>query len=203
MTPTEQRYSQIEEEALALVWACEKFSTFVIGKRIMLETDPKPLVPLMGQTNLDCLPPRVLRFRIRLIRFDYSISHVPGISLHTADVLSHAPISRPSDLHSREANQTDSFVDSIVSSFPADPDRLLKYRDAQQKDDICSRVITFCKKGWPKKERMSRDMLPYRRVRGELTFCRDLLLRGRRIVVPASLRTETMEKIHSGHQGIQ
>ena len=50
---------------------------------------------------------------------------------------------------------------------------------------------------------MSRDMLPYWRVRGELTLCRDLLLRGKRIVVPASLRTETLEKIHSGHQGIQ
>ena len=40
-------------------------------------------------------------------------------------------------------------------------------------------------------------------MRGELTLCRDLLLRGKRIVVPASLRTETLEKIHSGHQGIQ
>ena len=203
MTPTEQCYSQIEKEALALVWACENFSTFVIGKRVMLETDHKPLVPLMGQTNLDCLPPCILHFRICLMRFDYSIIHVPGKSLHAADALSCAPISGPSDLHSREANQTESFVDNIVSSLPADPDRLLKYCDAQRKDDVCSRVIAFCKKGWPMKEQLSRDMLPYWRVRGELTLCRDLLLRGKRIVVPASLRTETLEKIHSGHQGIQ
>ena len=202
-TPTEQRYSRIEKEALALVWACEKFSTFVIRKCIMLETDHKPLVPLMGLTNLDCLPPRVLHFRIRLMRFDYSISHVPSKSLHTADALSRAPISGPSDLHSREANQTESFVDNIVSSLPADPDHQLKYFDAQQKDDICSRVIAFCKKGWPKKEQMSRDMLPYWHVRGEHTLCRDLLLQGKCIVVPASFRTETLEKIHSGHQGIQ
>ena len=58
----------------------------MIGKRV-IETDHKPLVPLMGQTNPDCLPPRV-HFRIRLMRFDYSISHVPGKSLHTADALS-------------------------------------------------------------------------------------------------------------------
>ena len=85
------------------------------------------------------------------MRFDYSISHVPGKSLHAADALSCAPISGPSDLHSREANQTESFVDNIVLSLPADTDRLLKYWHAQQRDDICSRVIAFCKKGWPKK----------------------------------------------------
>ena len=66
MTDTEKRYSQIEKDALALVWACEKLSDYVIGKAIFLETDHKPLLPLLGKTNLDCLSPLVLRFRIRL-----------------------------------------------------------------------------------------------------------------------------------------
>ena len=56
----------------------------------------------MGQTNLDCLQPCVLRFRIRLMGFDYSISHVPGKSLHTADALSCTPVSGRSDLHIRQ-----------------------------------------------------------------------------------------------------
>ncbi len=34
MSETEQRYSHIEKEALAIVWACEKFADFVVGKRI-------------------------------------------------------------------------------------------------------------------------------------------------------------------------
>jgi hypothetical protein len=49
----ERRYSQIEKEALALVWACEKFADYVIGMSFVLETDHKPLVPLLGKTNLD------------------------------------------------------------------------------------------------------------------------------------------------------
>ena len=57
MTETERRYSQIEKEALALVWACEKFEDYVLGKEIQLETDHKPLVPLLGKIHLDCLPP--------------------------------------------------------------------------------------------------------------------------------------------------
>ena len=97
MTETERRYSQIEEEALALAWTCEKFEDYITGKKIQLETDPKPLVPLLGTTHLDCLPPRILRFRLRLMRFNYTICHVPGKELCTADALSSAPVSTSGD----------------------------------------------------------------------------------------------------------
>ena len=53
---TESRYAQIEKEALAIIWACEKFSSYVLGKQILLETDHKPLVPLMSYKHLDNLP---------------------------------------------------------------------------------------------------------------------------------------------------
>ncbi len=76
LTETETRYAQIEKEALALTWACEKFAEYVLGKKFELETDHKPLVPILGQKSLDSLPPQVLRFRIRLMRFDY-IHYLP------------------------------------------------------------------------------------------------------------------------------
>ena len=88
LSDTERRYAQIEKEALALTWACEKFSEYVLGKEIELETDHKPLVPLLGKKSLDSLPPRVLRFRLRLMRFQYNIKHVPGKTLYTPDTLS-------------------------------------------------------------------------------------------------------------------
>ena len=44
MTTTESRYAQIEKEALAITWACEKFSSYVLGKQIFLKTDHKPLI---------------------------------------------------------------------------------------------------------------------------------------------------------------
>lgn len=85
MSDTEQRYSQIEKEALGLEWACEKFSDFVIGKPVHLETDHKPLIPLLSKTYLDHLPPQIVRFRLCLMRFDYTISHVSGKMLYTGE----------------------------------------------------------------------------------------------------------------------
>lgn len=91
LTETERRYAQIEKEALAVTWASEKFSEYVLGKHYQLETDHKPLVPLLQDKRLDSLPPRILRFRLRLDRFDYTIYHVPGKELYAADTLSRAP----------------------------------------------------------------------------------------------------------------
>ena len=62
MSTTEQRYAQVEKEALVVTWACEKFADYVIGMRISLNTDHKPLVPLLGSMNLDQLPPSIQRF---------------------------------------------------------------------------------------------------------------------------------------------
>ena len=60
LSDTETRYAQIEKEALAVTWACDKFSTYLLGKKFATETDDKPLVPLLGSKHLDNLPPRVL-----------------------------------------------------------------------------------------------------------------------------------------------
>ena len=64
MSETERRYAQIEKETLTTTWACEKFSNFILGKHIQVETDNKPLVPLLGLKHLDSLPPRILRFHL-------------------------------------------------------------------------------------------------------------------------------------------
>ena len=82
MSDTELRYAQIEKEALATTWACERFKDYLIGKEFSIETDHKPLVPLLSSKQLDSLPPRVLRFRLRLMWFNYTISHVPGKLLY-------------------------------------------------------------------------------------------------------------------------
>ena len=92
LTDTEKRYAQIEKEALALTWASERFQDYLIGLHYTIETDHKPLVPLLSTKNLEELPIRVQRFRLRLMRFTYTIVHVPGKNLCTADALSRSPV---------------------------------------------------------------------------------------------------------------
>ena len=62
MTDTEKRYAQIEKEALAVTWSCDKFLCYILGCHFDIETDHKPLVPLLSTKNLNNLLPRVLYF---------------------------------------------------------------------------------------------------------------------------------------------
>ena len=200
MTETERRYAQIEKEALATTWACEKFASYLIGLKFMIETDHKPLVPLLGMKNLDSLPPRVLRFRLRLDRFSYSIVHVPGKLMYTADTLSRSPLkSDISDLQ----EVAEIFIEACVAHLPASNTRLDEYRKAQAADSICSRRFEYCRQGWPTKNNIDIAIGPYWKVRSELSIHNNLLLHGKQIVVPKSLQKETLSKIHQGHQGIE
>ena len=91
MSETEKRYAQIEKKALAVTWACEKFNDYILGSTFLVESDHKPLVPLLSTKSLNDLPSRILRFRLRMNKYDYSIRHVAGKELYTADTLSRTP----------------------------------------------------------------------------------------------------------------
>ena len=203
MSETERRYAQIEKEALATTWACEKFADFIIGKHIEIETDHKPLVPLLGAKHLDCLPSRILRFRLRLDRFSYDIKHVPGKELYTADTLSRAPISN----HLTESALTQQQLAELcmattISHLPASNQRLETYRQAQSTDPICQQILKYCREGWPNKRHVDPSVKAYWEAQGELTENNGLLMYGQRMVVPKALQTETLSKLHQGHQGI-
>ena len=81
-----------QKEALTLTWACERFQNYPIGANFSIETNHKPLVPLLSFKTLDQVPIRVERFCLRSMRFDFEIIGVPGKEFHTADALSRAPL---------------------------------------------------------------------------------------------------------------
>lgn len=62
MSTTERSYSQIENEALVVTWACDTFSCYLIGINVLIVIDHKPLLSLLRPKRLDDLPPRILRF---------------------------------------------------------------------------------------------------------------------------------------------
>ena len=67
-----------------------------------MESDHKPLLPLLNMKHLDDLPPRMLRFWLRLAKYDYVAHHIPGKLLYAADALSHAPSREEGDQELQE-----------------------------------------------------------------------------------------------------
>ena len=121
----------------------------------------EPLVPLLGSKHLDSLPPRILRFRLRLSRFSYDISHVPGKLLYTADALSRAP--SPSSVNDvRLQEEAEALMELSVATLPAGEERRNEYREAQSKDSTCAKVIELCRQGWSdEKQNHHPDVRPY------------------------------------------
>ena len=68
---------------------------YILGNKFSIESDHKPLIPLLSIKSLDHLPPCIVWFRLRLDRYTYTIQHVAGKELHTTDTLSHAPLPEP------------------------------------------------------------------------------------------------------------
>ena len=130
MTPTEQRYSQIEMEALATTWALDRFTDYLYSMQFHVETDHQPLVSILStKNNLDELSPRIQRFRMRLTRYAYTVSNVPGKNLFTADALSRAPLVSPLTVaESRLTDEVSAQASLVVSEIPATETRLSEIR---------------------------------------------------------------------------
>ena len=136
MTATEQRYGQIEKEALALTWACERLADYLVGLQFHIETDHKPLVLLLGTKHLEDLPIRVQRFRIRLMHFLFTISYVPGKHLITADALSRAPITSFPENEEELHKSVDMYVCAILSTLLATDKRIKQLQRSQTEDEV-------------------------------------------------------------------
>jgi hypothetical protein len=73
LSDVEHRYSQLEKEALALVWAVEKWNLYLLGKKFKLVTDNKLVQLIFGPKSKPCL--RIERWLLRLQTYDLEIIH--------------------------------------------------------------------------------------------------------------------------------
>ncbi|CAD6200297.1 unnamed protein product [Caenorhabditis auriculariae] len=78
LTETEKKYSQIEKEALALIFGVKKFHKFIFGRNFILRTDHKPLLSIFGNKN--GIPVhsqnRLVRWAITLLGYHFKIEYI-------------------------------------------------------------------------------------------------------------------------------
>jgi hypothetical protein len=85
LSDTEQRYSTIEREALAIVYFLEKFRHYLLGRRFLLVTDHKPLLYIVQGGALNS---KLARWSLRIQEFNFDIAHLQGEQMVVADALS-------------------------------------------------------------------------------------------------------------------
>jgi len=85
LSKTEQNYSTIEKELLAIVWATKYFRPYLFGKTFTIITDHKPLTWLFSLKEPNS---KLVRWRLKLEEFDYKIQYKKGIQNSNADALS-------------------------------------------------------------------------------------------------------------------
>ena len=74
LTQTEHRYSNIEREALCVVWGLERFH-YIYGKSCTIHTDNKPLETIFKKKLSNC-PARLQRFVLRVLKYDVTVKYV-------------------------------------------------------------------------------------------------------------------------------
>ena len=195
LSTAERNYSQLEKEALGIVFGFKRFNRYLAGREVRLFTDHKPLTfifrPDAGVPTTALQ--RIQRWAMFLANFNYTVHHRPGKFNFQADALSRSP--KP------EVQELDVEVSAIqqehISRGPADA---VQVRQATRRDPVLSRVVDFVLAGWPTHS-PGDEFQPWWSRREELTVESGVLLWGSRVVVPTPLRQQVLELLHESHPG--
>ena len=96
LTPTQQRYSTIELDCLAIIWAIQKCHFYLCGLPLFrVYTDHLPLEGVFQKDIFDLVSPRLQRLREKVAMYSFRVCWVPGKTHLIADALSCAPLFAP------------------------------------------------------------------------------------------------------------
>ena len=209
LTETEQRYAQIEREALACVWACEYFHLYVFGAPVTIVTDHKPLINLFGNPKAK-LPARIERWAMRLEPYQIKIRYQKGKD-NPADYLSRHP---PDDstMISAQEKAAEEHINFIAKHAVPKAMTQQEIMEATDNDATLCAVRDLVRSNrWYLAEQQQlqspnidyQALMCYSKLKYELSVTSGgIVLRGTRMCVPGSLQKRVVEIAHEGHQGI-
>ena len=77
LTETKQRYSNIERELLAIVFALERLNHYIFGRTTTVQSDNQPLQSIWKKSIVPASP-RLQRLLLRLAHYDINIEFLHG-----------------------------------------------------------------------------------------------------------------------------
>jgi hypothetical protein len=206
LTEVETRYSQTEREALAVVWSCEHFHTYISGAPVTIVTDHQPLLGIWNKSNASL---RITRWGLRLQPYVINLKYGPGKE-NPADFMSRHP-RKQNKTRSRE-EKVEEYVNFIVRSSTPKAISEDDVREHTQHDHTLQAAMEMLKNDSWYNIKKYKDyeyvnfaaLQSLRTVKDELTLDSkgEVLLRDTRLVIPASLQNQIIELAHESHQGI-
>nr|XP_037290563.1 uncharacterized protein K02A2.6-like [Rhipicephalus microplus] len=202
LTTAERKYSQIEREALALLFGVTRFRDYLLKREFTLVTDHQPLLGLLRhdrQTPVMAAA-RIQRWVLLLGAYKYKLQYKPGKFMLNADALSRLPQSLEQEL------QDDEDAAEYVLVVDQWDEPAVPMKDLQaltQSDGVLSSVCRYVIQGWPQRTaEEGTEMREYHKRRNELSVQHNLLHWGHRVVVPAEARKKLLKLLHGAHQGV-
>ena len=198
LSAAEKNYSQLDKEALAIVFGVKKFHQYVYGRHFTILTHHKPLERVLHPDKMT--PPmaaaRIQRWTLILSAYDYAIQYKEGIQNANADALSRLPL--PDTPGSTPVPEETILLMELLETTPI---RAEQVKNWTKRTPILARVLKFIKQGWPSKCPYG-EFQPYFQRRDELSVQDDCILWGNRVVVPPQGRRQVVDELHETHPGI-
>ena len=199
LTETEKRYSQIEKEMLSVVFGLTRFHTYTYGRKVTVNNDHKPLAAVLKRPVGEN-PIRLQRMLCRIMGYDLDFKYIKGKDLLIANALSRAHTINHTHSQSEEEIETIGLViqdQSVTRHFN-------EIAEETATDKVLQSVIHHVSGNRSiSKRRLPTNVLPFWSCKDQLSFNDDILYRGDRIVVPATLIKSLTEKLHRAHMGVE
>lgn len=201
LAPAEKNYSQIEKEALAIIWGIEKFHKYIYGRRFILQTDHRPLITIYGSKRgvSAHASNRLLRWGLKLNCYDFDINTK---QFGYVDMLSRLipKNNNPEDLVVANIRlvEESQVLQATAAHLP------VSFKDikaATLEDNTMQLVKSYIQTEWPDGE-LSWELKELRRRREGLAVVDEVITFNDRIVVPFSLQQAVLDELHGAHAGI-